>query len=555
MKKILVLVAALLIASASWGAYRDLNVTGNTILGDAAVDTVTTNATQTFAAATAFQVGTVLLPGIYFTGDPNTGFYWIGADDIGITAAGGAVGNFDATGLNTCDIGQTNAAEGDFTTGSFTGDADFSAGLVTQPSITFTGDLDTGLYWIGADNFGFATNGVIRADFDNTGLNTCILGATTPADATVTTFTATGQADLAVGAVGAPAIVFTGSLTTGLYEVAADSPGMSVAGALVGTWDAAGYQGDLGQTAPGAVDATTLTTTGITDLFVGAVGAPSLTFTGDPDSGLYWIGADDIGVAANGVLQGNFDATGLNNCIIGATVASAGTFTTVDGTTATFTDDLEYGQEPGDLHTGYKRTEMIKFVDGFNMGVDVQFALIWDLTGVVGAGTNVIAATPGWNVLTTGGGGAGNTESTLSFVAHHYPAYTPRIECSMAVPVLANTEAWFGFYNAANDYVYLEYDASASGNWFISADDAGGVGPDTMDTGVLVTVAAQKLEITISAAGVVDCAINDVDIDCTALGTDMTANGHQTYWRVMEEAAGATAIHVDYIEEEQLKMQ
>lgn len=293
------------------------------------------------------------------------------------------------------------------------------------------------------------------------------------------------------------------------------------------------------------------------DPFIGAaglVGTPTYTWLGDLDTGEYWIGANSYGVAAAGANVGTWDATGLAavgvNAPIGTVTPAQGEFTNIYGD-----GDFYFGQDPGDLHEGLRRTETIKFVDGFNMGVNVQFALVWDLTGTVGGGTNTVAATPGLNTLTTGGGGAGNTESTLSFTAHHFPAYEPRIECSMAIPVLANTECWFGFYNAANDYVFLEYDASASANWFISADDAGGVGPDTMDTGVAATVAAQKLEITITAAGVVDCAINDGDIDCAALGTGLTVNGHQTYWRVMEEAAGATVIAVDYIEEEQLKMQ
>lgn len=53
------------------------------------------------------QVGTAPLPSYSFTGDPNTGLYWIGADDLGIAVGGVVVGDF---GVNTHNFWNTSVA-------------------------------------------------------------------------------------------------------------------------------------------------------------------------------------------------------------------------------------------------------------------------------------------------------------------------------------------------------------------------------------------------------------------------------------------------------------
>ncbi len=58
----------------------------------------------------------------------------------------------------------------------------------------------------------------------------------------------------------------------------------------------------------------------------GAVGAPSVTFSSDTDTGLYRVGANNIGMAVGGALVADFDSTGLdmNNLAIN-NVGSSGT--------------------------------------------------------------------------------------------------------------------------------------------------------------------------------------------------------------------------------------
>ncbi len=65
------------------------------------------------------------------------------------------------------------------------------------------------------------------------------------------------------------------------------------------------------------------------NLPVGSVGAPGLTFIGDQNTGFYWIGADNIGLAIAGALEYDFSATVLNlkgNTLSGDS-ASGGTLT------------------------------------------------------------------------------------------------------------------------------------------------------------------------------------------------------------------------------------
>lgn len=125
--------------------------------------------------------GTASLPGYSFSADLNSGFYRIGADNMGISAAAtkiwdwSAVQNvsmvqFQSNGLLTAALGIAVSA------GVITN----AVGAVGAPSYTFTGDLDCGMYRIGANNLGIAVNGAKVLDIATTGLGvTGALSATT----------------------------------------------------------------------------------------------------------------------------------------------------------------------------------------------------------------------------------------------------------------------------------------------------------------------------------------------------------------------------------------
>lgn len=72
--------------------------------------------------------------------------------------------------------------------------------------------------------------------------------------------------------------------------------------------------------APGAGDYITLAAehiaAALAALAVGAAGTPTIAFTGDPDTGLYWVSADNFGIAAGGVLVASVQLSGTNRQVI-----------------------------------------------------------------------------------------------------------------------------------------------------------------------------------------------------------------------------------------------
>lgn len=105
----------------------------------------------TFDSTAAHPLGTAAAPTVTFTGDTNTGIYSPGADQVGITT-GGTV--------------RLTAS-----TTQFTGTLPWCGqnGSVTAPAFSFSGDTNTGIYWVAADTIGIATNGTQAAQWNATG--------------------------------------------------------------------------------------------------------------------------------------------------------------------------------------------------------------------------------------------------------------------------------------------------------------------------------------------------------------------------------------------------
>lgn len=71
--------------------------------------------------------------------------------------------------VNGTTIGATTATTGRFSTLEATGVATFSAGSVSAPAITTTGDTNTGIFFPAADTIAFSEGGVEAARFDSAG--------------------------------------------------------------------------------------------------------------------------------------------------------------------------------------------------------------------------------------------------------------------------------------------------------------------------------------------------------------------------------------------------
>jgi len=298
----------------------------------------------------------------------------------------------------------------------------------------------------------------------------------------------------------------------------------------------------------------------------GTAALPAMFFdteAGD-DSGFYYVANDSFGVSIGGAVNTIWDANGITvigfDGPIGAVTPAAGIFTTVDGTDATFTgpidgdDAFNYGPDAGDLHTGYRRTETIKSIDTWSHGNDVHLAAVWDLTQVVGLGTNTVTVVDGWNELVTGGAGGPDMESTRSNGLHQYIAYEPRLECVVDLTAVAAGQTFFfGFWAQATEYAEIIMEPATSVNWLVRVDDTGGA--TTHDTGILANAGTPtKLEIWVDNAGAVNAAIDDVDVACAGLDP-MTANAHYVEWRILDVAGAVHTIAIDYVIQEQLKVQ
>jgi hypothetical protein len=122
----------------------------------------------------------------------------------GILSSTGFAGALNGT------IGATTANTGLFTTIGASGIATFSAGTVSAPAITTTGDTNTGMFFPAADTIAFSEGGVEVARFN--------------ADA---------QFVAAAGTALLPVITTTGDVNTGIFFPAADTMAFSEGGTEV----------------------------------------------------------------------------------------------------------------------------------------------------------------------------------------------------------------------------------------------------------------------------------------------------------------------------------
>jgi hypothetical protein len=151
--------------------------------------------------------GTVSAPSLSFAGDTsqNTGLYWIGEDNMGLTTGGSL----------RCDWNATRMA---LTTPLF-----LSNGSATLPSLSFSGDTsqNSGMFLIANDNIGLSTGGTLRCDWNNSRMATSI------------------PIHLPNGSAAAPAISFSsdGSQNTGFYAISDDNIGLTTGGTLRCDWN------------------------------------------------------------------------------------------------------------------------------------------------------------------------------------------------------------------------------------------------------------------------------------------------------------------------------
>ena len=162
-----------------------------------------------------FKAGTNTAPGLFVDGDTNTGLYSPGADQLSITTGGTARVTVSGTAL-------TSALP-----------VDVPLGTNSAPGLTFTGDLNTGVYSPGADQLAITTGGTARLT-----VNTTSITSTLPVLAPL-------------GSVSAPSYTFTGDTNTGIYSPGADQLAITAGGSDRINVDSSGRVG-IGISSPAA---------------------------------------------------------------------------------------------------------------------------------------------------------------------------------------------------------------------------------------------------------------------------------------------------------------
>jgi len=203
--------------------------------------------------------GTNAAPSYSFTGDLTTGMYRVGASTVGLTTGGTL-----RSSISTTEIVNTLPLRG-------------PSGDATTPSYSFSADSDTGLYNT-AGLIGFTTDGTSRATLSSTALTTTV------------PFRGPN------GLVSAPTYSFSGSTNMGIYSAAGSTVDTAIAGVNVES-----------------VSSSAITTTIRYLSIAGAAATPTYSFSGDTNSGMYSVGADIVGIAANGTLTLQISASGTES--------------------------------------------------------------------------------------------------------------------------------------------------------------------------------------------------------------------------------------------------
>jgi hypothetical protein len=311
-------------------------------------------------------------------------------------------------------------------------------GTAALPEYTFTADPNTGMYRLGADNFGFSTNGVRRLDMNATRIDFTPLMHGPQGDPTT------------------PAYSFTDYPTTGMYIFPGHAPekelgfgtggvhrfdisslgidstvpfrheGGSAVAPGYNFWKTDGTTTNSGMYRSGTVDlgfsinstlklllsATALTADVVVQGPTGNAGGPTYSFSGDPNTGMYWVSSDVLGFSAGGSLLLSVGAAAITGGVV---------FNGVTGFAATPTYSFT-----GDANTGMYEAgaDILAFATGgtrrFGLGAAGE---ILDAAGSAGTAGQVPTSAGSGAAWAWGtGGGGGGSGGGVAYVNTSVPA-------------------------------------------------------------------------------------------------------------------------------------
>lgn len=190
----------------------------------------------------------------------------------------------------------------------------------------------------------------------------------------------------------------------------------------------------------------------------------------------------------------------------------------------------------------------IREIDCFDRGYTKQaFGTAYDIaTLAVGAGTIDLTTTISHVTMVTGGN-IGDQEGLRipDPVGERSREYFAEIAVNLAQ--IAATEFRFGFYAAANEYCYIEFDASINANWRLTVDDTTGAQFATPTGGAVALDTVYNISLWVDADGTPHWMVGTDYMREALLITDltkkMTASAHYVqFWIKTEANAAKTAV-------------
>lgn len=248
----------------------------------------------------------------------------------------------------------------------------------------------------------FVPSTVISSSAMNSDLSDIATNGLTNAVAKDGQTTITGAFKGASGSVGLPMYSFSADTDCGMYRIGANNIGLSVNATKI--LDIA----TTGLAVTGTLSSTgTFSPSGVILAGDGTVSLPAYSFTSDPDSGVYRIGANNIGVAVNATKILDISTTGLN--VIG-TVASNG---------AVFTPQAQAaGMVNGTIvesHSGNAVTFAVKTLAGADpSATDIVYFVFRNATAATGNYV-VLQVTAALNLTVSSGSTLGTSSSNVPF--------------------------------------------------------------------------------------------------------------------------------------------
>ena len=408
---------------------------------------------------TGSVTSTMILDGTILNADINASAAIVDTK-LDTIATAGKVSNSatTATNANTASAIVAHDASGNFTAGTITaavtgaassnvlkaGDTMTGALVVplasaATPSLTFTGDLDTGLYSPGTDQVGISTGGTARVIVDSNGA------------------TLNGQGDLRFAdsdsshfiALQAPA-----TITTNVTLTLPSADGTS------GQFLSTNGSGTLSFASGGA--------TGLAD---GSAATPSVNYSADTNTGIFRAGNDRLAFSTGGVSRGEFTAAGqldlTNDALINGLTVGKGLASILSNTALGANALAANTSGSNNLATGYE--PLFSNTTGSDNVAAGNYALHFNTTG----GTNTANGVQALYYNTTGSSNTANGYRALfsnttgnDNVATGFYALRLNTEGSSntATGIFALDSNTTASYNTANGYQALYLNTTGSYN-------------------------------------------------------------------------------------------